>query len=475
MSPAGRPDAAARLERRYRLLLRLLPAPERAVRGEEMLGVLLACAAPGRARPSAAETADLLRAAVRSRARGLLVTDPVARLGALAAVALLLAATLLGAAVLERRGLLGGPSSADGRPALLTDLPGWEPRPAAVSASPAGPALVSYVDGDEDGEEFAVVLGADGTTARRVPLPGALRPEWPPLLSPDGASLALTADGGVRVHDLRDGSVGSLPGVRLPDDGGPRLLAWSTDSRALVVASPDATRVVDTATGAQTALAVGAGSAAVAADGRIAVSRAGRLAVHAPDGALLASARLPEGWRVAPAGWSRDGGTLAMTAAPASPYAQGEPGTPALLRDGGGAGVPSLLGPPDGTLPLAWQGRSLLVADGDALLRWQPGQARTVLSSTGDGSPAMHLRLATGLARDAVPVPARGWSAGRSSRRCSCWACSRRPWPCSRAGATGRRGGGRPAVPRATPCAGRPRTRASRPWWPCSCCPATGC
>jgi hypothetical protein len=62
MAPAG-------LEIRYRRLLRCYPAEHRAVHHDEMLGVLMAGAGPGRNRPSLAETADLLLGAARIRLR----------------------------------------------------------------------------------------------------------------------------------------------------------------------------------------------------------------------------------------------------------------------------------------------------------------------------------------------------------------------------------------------------------------------
>jgi hypothetical protein len=61
--------AAARLEARYRRLLRCYPADHRAAHGDEMIGVLLAAAEPGRDRPGLRESADLLAGAARIRLR----------------------------------------------------------------------------------------------------------------------------------------------------------------------------------------------------------------------------------------------------------------------------------------------------------------------------------------------------------------------------------------------------------------------
>jgi hypothetical protein len=61
--------ARVTLETRYRRLLRCYPAEHRAVHHDEMLGVLMAGAEPGRNWPSLAETADLLLGAARLRLR----------------------------------------------------------------------------------------------------------------------------------------------------------------------------------------------------------------------------------------------------------------------------------------------------------------------------------------------------------------------------------------------------------------------
>lgn len=57
------------LEARYRRLMRWYPAEHRAVYQEEMLGVLMDCARPGRTRPGVAETVDLLAGALAYRVR----------------------------------------------------------------------------------------------------------------------------------------------------------------------------------------------------------------------------------------------------------------------------------------------------------------------------------------------------------------------------------------------------------------------
>jgi hypothetical protein len=57
----------AGLERRYRRLLACYPRAYRRENGEEILAVLLACARDGQQRPGLAESADLIKSAVRSR------------------------------------------------------------------------------------------------------------------------------------------------------------------------------------------------------------------------------------------------------------------------------------------------------------------------------------------------------------------------------------------------------------------------
>jgi hypothetical protein len=110
MAPVG-------LEICYRRLLRWYPAEHRALRQEEMLGVLMAGAKPGRRRPSLAESADLLLGAARIRLRpGRALSDRQGWRDALAvysiaAPLLVLISTLLGwlAAELESTRIgLGG-------------------------------------------------------------------------------------------------------------------------------------------------------------------------------------------------------------------------------------------------------------------------------------------------------------------------------------------------------------------------------
>jgi hypothetical protein len=94
--------AAGGLEACYRRLMRWYPADHRAVHGEEMLGVLMAAAEPGRDRPGLSESADLLAGAARIRLRpGRALSDrngwrDALAVYSLAGPVLLLAATFLG-------------------------------------------------------------------------------------------------------------------------------------------------------------------------------------------------------------------------------------------------------------------------------------------------------------------------------------------------------------------------------------------
>lgn len=60
---------SASLEARYRWLLRAYPPTHRGVHGEEMVGVLLSCAQPGRTRPGFRDATDLVRGGLLIRLR----------------------------------------------------------------------------------------------------------------------------------------------------------------------------------------------------------------------------------------------------------------------------------------------------------------------------------------------------------------------------------------------------------------------
>jgi hypothetical protein len=66
----------SRLERRYQRLLACYPADHRRAHGQEMLGVLMTGAHAGQRSPGLAESADLIRGAVRVRIRPGASADP---------------------------------------------------------------------------------------------------------------------------------------------------------------------------------------------------------------------------------------------------------------------------------------------------------------------------------------------------------------------------------------------------------------
>lgn len=85
------------LERRYRRLLAWYPAEHRSLHGEEMIGVLLAGARAGQARPTPSDALDLIIGALRIRLRSLLagrldskLTDAIAVYSVIVPVMLLM-------------------------------------------------------------------------------------------------------------------------------------------------------------------------------------------------------------------------------------------------------------------------------------------------------------------------------------------------------------------------------------------------
>ncbi|HEX8497132.1 MAG TPA: hypothetical protein VF661_08040 [Actinomycetales bacterium] len=414
MTPPAAPGTAVQtvLERRYRRLLRLLPRPERAARGDEMLGVLLDSSRPGQRRPTAGDAADLVGAAVRSRLRLLLVVDPVARLGALGAAVLLLLAIALAVGELHWRGVLGAAAPSSG-PVLVDRFPDWEPKPVTVGDDPVGPAMVAYADGAEDVEEFIVVLGVDGSAARRVRIPGDLAAGSPRyLLAPDGSRLAQVRAGVVAITDLVTGRAGT---PFAPSTESTELLAWSADGERLALRVGQRTEVRSLTGGPTVTLSVGALSAAFAADGRLALAVGSFIEVHGANGTLLARGPRPEGWQIAPAGWSD--GFLALSSRPdvnrSSRLPSGEPG----LRTPARAGVPALLGAPGRAVPLAWQGDRLLADAGGSIVRWDVEALTTEMVTRLDSDWFKgELRLATGLTDAARSVPLATVDRGPASR-----------------------------------------------------------
>lgn len=408
------------LERRYRRLLRALPAPQRAAREEEMVAVLLQAAAPSQSRPTVAEAVDLLALAARSRLRCLFI-DPVARLGV--AVAMLLT---IGAAVAAHDVAAGrtGTEEPTAGPVLPDRFPAWDPPPARADRSPAGAASMAYLDGDEDGRQFLVLIGAEGTSARHVPTGSAAAPDGvsadtPFLLAPDGGQLAVRRGHSLQVLDLADGRMRTVPGLELADSA--RVLAWSLDGTRIAVSSATGTEVVDVSNGSAVHVAEAATSAAFAPDGRLALASRTRLEVFRTDGRRIGGDTMPPGWDIAAAGWSPDGQTLALrraqdsspdvvrTGTGISPDQRRPAGQP-ILHVAAEGDVPALLAPPDPSAPLAWnRGRLLLESESGSVTSWNPvtGQQDTVIR-TRDGvhcCTAASLQLATDVAARARIEP----------------------------------------------------------------------
>jgi hypothetical protein len=119
--------AATGLEARYRRLLRWYPAEHRAVHSEEMLGVLMAAAQPGRDRPGLSESADLMTGAARIRLRpGRALSDRDGWRDTLAVYSLIGPVLMLGATIIAWLGRLAWPDLAHGTGlSLQLDVPDW--------------------------------------------------------------------------------------------------------------------------------------------------------------------------------------------------------------------------------------------------------------------------------------------------------------------------------------------------------------
>lgn len=415
------------LERRYRRLLRALPAPQRAAREEEMVAVLLQAATPSQSRPTVSEAADLLALAARSRLRCLFI-DPVARLGVAVAMLLTIAAAVAAHNVAASRTGNEEPSATAG-PVLPDRFPAWDPPPARADRSPAGAASMAYLDGDEDGTHFLVLIGAEGTSARQVPDPtgstaapdgvSADSTNTPFLLAPDGRQLAVRRGHSLQVLDLTNGRIRTVPGLELADSA--RLLAWSLDGTRIAVSSATGTDVVDVSNGFAVHVTEAATSAAFAPDGRLALASRTRLDVFRADGRRIGGDTMPPGWDIAAAGWSPDGQILALRRAQDSspdvvptgtgtiPY-QRRPASQPIVHIAAEGNVPALLAPPDPSAPLAWnRGRLLLESDSGSVTSWNPvtGQKDTVIR-TREGvycCTIASLQLATNVAARARIVP----------------------------------------------------------------------
>ncbi len=223
------------LESSYRRLLRLYPTRWRRHREEEVLAVLLQTAAPDQARATPAESRDLLLAAGREHGRAGQRTARNAP-GRTSALVVLIGGT----------GYLLATASAPVQlqpVALPSELPAYSYVTQSVSASPPGPAVAAYRQGN--GAELAdfpqaVVVGAGGAV-RRLDLaedrdeamqgsPGSF------LLSPDGSHVAsgrydLGGQADIAVQDLRTGETSATASLGYPSVA---PVAWSPDGSSVL-------------------------------------------------------------------------------------------------------------------------------------------------------------------------------------------------------------------------------------------------
>lgn len=325
-----------RLERRYRRLLRWLPADYRAAREDEMLGVLLLAARPGQRRPNPADAADLLLGVAGVWQRRLWI-----RLRPRLPLILAGAALLAPAAVAVLPGQTG-PQAELGRPATLpARFAGHSAATGSVSDAPPGRAIALYQQGTEAPHD--IVLSADRDAYRELDLAVAHRAGGDPfdtpapaLLSPDGSRVAVGhfhgKTAGLSIQNLTTGDV-TTNAVPTPTDdwgAGTIPLAWSAtgDRIALLTTigeQPPAggevgdLSIQEARTGRLTTVLRGVAVAAVAfaPDGEL-------LAVQDPasttlrlitaDGTTRRTLELPAGMGLpGPAAWSPDGHLIAVS------------------------------------------------------------------------------------------------------------------------------------------------------------------
>lgn len=418
MSTPGRGVGTAHneLESAYRRVLRRFPAAYRADWEDEMVGVLLASAAPGQQRPHRADLADLVRAGIRAWLRHLAA---LARrdLALVSGVLALLAA--LTVALLPAR---PGPA-AEAAPTIPGRFADYFGSTGDVSDSPPGRAVALYRHA-EDAAFQPLVVGADTDAYRRLDLALSRRTgaesdgePAPALLSPDGTRVivgqGLSSRPELVVQELRTGRTRTY---RVGAAGGALPLAWSPDGdRIAFVATADqdpATyRTRTPTTGALGLLELPSGrvaglpgnphvaAAAFAPGGtELAVqdrpgpgspgppaqpqpAGASRLRVVALDGSTVRPVPLPDGEQLAgPAAWSPDGRLLAVTSPQPGAY------TRFVAASGGGAAPAPLAHENWGTHHvIGW-------AAPDRVVVARTGPAETSIVGTGlNGGPTRQL------------------------------------------------------------------------------------
>jgi hypothetical protein len=264
--PAAAGGSGQRLERAYRRLLRWYPAGHRARHADEMLGVLLASAGPGRRRPGRAESANLIGGALRIRLRAAttgsagLWRDALSRAGRLLPLAWLVLVLTFSAPSLRQTGAAGflNPSilAADAQlylPTIVvlgTVLLGW--RWLALAAI----AATAVLNADElglrhlpalqpDNAAYLAVLGI--TALALIVAPGRPRARLTgPLYLLTAVAAVAAGRAYQRLADLYPGRPShhpALAGWPVPELAGLGvvaaitvvLLAWSPASRRLLI------------------------------------------------------------------------------------------------------------------------------------------------------------------------------------------------------------------------------------------------
>lgn len=299
------------LERVYRRLLRAYPKAYRARCGDEIVTVLLDSAANGQRRVRPADAVDLVVSGLLARAR-LYARNPYAAAGLVAGVVLLFAAGGLVAQVMSLRGQFAA-AAVSPSPVLPRELPGWGPIPTRAVGHPGGPAIASYVTGDEDGTIFTQLVGGVRATARR---------SGPGLLSQDGRFVAgvegldelgsaLGRPGRLTVLDLSSGERKTVPAARVSDVDD--IAGWSRDSRRLAWVAGGHVLVLDRSTGNAADLGPGTDLAFGPADDSFVVRVRGAVALHRADGATVRTLPVPTWARLGRAGVSPDGSCMVLS------------------------------------------------------------------------------------------------------------------------------------------------------------------
>lgn len=224
----------------------------------------------------------------------------------------------------------------------------WTP---TVAESAPGPAVIVFTPPapEHDGTSLAQVLGRTAVHTEDASVwasSGVYRrlDSGCSLLAPNGSQVFCSGSQGLTIVDLVSGRAHVLPTLSGHESEVVHGLAWSPDSRTVVIGASNAdehtVRLVDAASGTDSVLpAPGDGPATAAAfspDGnRIAVQRGATMFILDRDGRMQAKVQLAERERIAgPAAWTPDGSAVAMTLENEGNGHYTNPGTSELwLRD----------------------------------------------------------------------------------------------------------------------------------------------